>query len=156
MSGAAHHARVARMGRRVGIVIFALLVAVPTLVWTVQILKRVFWAEPGHASANCHDSVLALERAVRRARLAAAKEADGERAALASFRLALEPEWAQRGAIGVLCQGDGRAERALSELDALRYAEEHAVRYEAVALARQRRRAASLEQELTRQDPPRP
>jgi len=37
----------------------------------------------------------------------------------------------------------------LREIDALRYAEEHAVRYEATALAHQRQRARELEHELT-------
>ena len=37
----------------------------------------------------------------------------------------------------------------LREIDALRYAEEHAVRYEATALAHQRQRARELEQELS-------
>ncbi len=149
MSRAAGRSRVARLGRRAGIVVFALLIAVPTLVWTSQIFQRVFWADPGHASGDCRRSVLGLEQALDRARLAAAKESHGERAALASFRQALEPEWDQRGAIGTLCQNDARARRALSDLDALRYAEEHAVRYEAVALARQRRRAESLRRELS-------
>jgi hypothetical protein len=36
----------------------------------------------------------------------------------------------------------------LREIDGLRYAEEHAVRYEAESLARQRRRAGSLLGEL--------
>lgn len=149
MTAAADRARIARWGRRAGIVVFALLIAVPTLIWTSQILRRVFWPEPGSAAGDCRTAVLGLEQALHRARLAAATESSGERAALASFRHALEPEWDQRGAVGHVCENDRRALRALSDLDALRYAEEHAVRYEAVALARQRRRAESLKQELS-------
>jgi hypothetical protein len=88
-----------------------------------------------------------------RARLAAAEEIHGERAALVQFRTALEPEWKSREAVGQACRGDSTAERALSELDALRYAEEHAVRYEAVALANQRRRADATRLKLLTERP---
>jgi len=43
-----------------------------------------------------------------------------------------------------VCGQDPKARAALTEIDALRYAEEHAVRYEAVGLAPQRRRVQAL------------
>jgi hypothetical protein len=92
---------------------------------------------------------LGLDLAIRRARGAAAEEITGERPALQRFRDALSPEWQSRGAVSQSCQGDPAAIAALSDLDALRYAEEHAVRYEAVALAKQRRRSDAIRRELT-------
>jgi hypothetical protein len=92
---------------------------------------------------------LALDLAIRRARQAAAAEIQGERPALKRFRTALEPEWRSREATAQACRGDSAAVAALSDLDALRYAEEHAVRYEAVALAKQRRRSDAIRRELT-------
>jgi hypothetical protein len=47
------------------------------------------------------------------------------------------------------CERRPQDEGRLREIDALRYAEEHAVRYEATALARQRQRARELEQQLS-------
>lgn len=140
--------RAARLGRRLGILAFAIPVAGATAIWTVQILRQVFWPEPSAHTADCRAEVLSLERALRRARHAAAEEAHGERAALDQFRRALFPEWRERSGLEQVCSGDAEALRALSDIDALRYAEEHAVRYEAVALAKQRRRADTIRREL--------
>jgi len=141
-------APVARLGRRLGILAFAVLVASVTANWSFQILRQVFWAESPPRAVSCREGLLELERAIARARSAAAFEARGERAALASFRDALEPEWHYRGAVAQACREDALGRAALSELDALRYAEEHAVRYEAGAVAAQRRRAEAILREL--------
>ncbi len=148
MSNPEARARVARTGRRIGLLGFAFVVAACTATWTVQILKAVLLPEVVPTTVACRPAVLGLETAVRRARQAAATEPDGERPALARFRLALEPEWRSRAWLTTACGKDPQALQALTELDALRYAEEHAVRYEAVALAKQRRRADSLQREL--------
>lgn len=112
--------------------------------WTIKILFDVF-APPVQALAkDCHGGTADLLLAVRRARLAAASETGDERAALAKFRAALEPEWSTRVSLNDLCRSDAKARAALTEIDALRYAEEHAVRYEAVGLAPQRRRVQAL------------
>ena len=140
--------RWARAGRRLGLLIFLVPVAGATAVWTAQIIHQVFWPAPGNAPRDCQTGVLALDQAIRRARLAAADEIGGERLALARFRGALSPEWQGREAVSRACQGDPAAIVALSNLDALRYAEEHAVRYEAVALAKQRRRSDAIRREL--------
>ena len=145
--------RAARLGRRLGIFVFGVPVVGATAIWTCQVLGQVFWPDPGVAPADCRQGVIGLDAAVRRARLAAAEESQGERAALVRFRTALEPEWKSREAVGQTCRGDAAATRALSELDALRYAEEHAVRYEAVALANQRRRADATRQKLLTERP---
>jgi hypothetical protein len=57
------------------------------------------------------------------------------------------PEWGSRPNLETLCQGT-HERTILREIDSLRYAEEHAVRYEATALARDRKRARDLEREL--------
>jgi hypothetical protein len=124
---------------------------VPTLVWTYQIMDQIFFRPSGAAPASCDRGLLDLLRAVDRARQAARQENAGERQSLARFRDALDPEWQARPALDVLCRAVPRDAGRLRELDALRYAEEHAVRYEATALARQRQRARELERELETQ-----
>jgi hypothetical protein len=85
---------------------------------------------------------------VERGRTAAAGLVEAsERESLARFRAALEPEWNSRPNLTDLC-GTPNERRILREIDSLRYAEEHAVRYEATALARDRKRARDLEREL--------
>jgi hypothetical protein len=136
--------RASRTGRRVGIAVFALIITAATGTWTIQILYAVF-APPVQAVAKeCRSGTRALLGAVRRASLAAASESGDERAALDRFRAALEPEWSTRASLDSVCQSDAQAQAALTEIDALRYAEEHAVRYEAVGLAPQRRRVQAL------------
>lgn len=141
--------RWARIGRRLGLVVFAVPVAGATLIWTIQITRQVFWPDFSRQPGDCHAAVLGLDLAVRRARDAAAHEINGERLALKRFRDGLAPEWQNREGVARACQGDPAALAALSNLDALRYAEEHAVRYEAVALAKQRRRSDAIRRELT-------
>ena len=137
-----------RLGRRIGIAVFALIVGGATAIWTTQILYAVF-APPVFAVAKeCRGGSRDLLTAVRRASLAAAAESGDERAAprIAS-RAALEPEWSRSCESRLaLPRRPRKAQAALAEIDALRYAEEHAVRYEAVRLAPQRRRVQALYQ----------
>jgi acyl-CoA synthetase (NDP forming) len=140
--------RAARLGRRLGIALFALLVSVPTAAWSLQIMKVVWSPSRGPAPEDCRTGQLGLIRAVERARAAAAGLAEtSERAGLARFREALAPEWNSRPNLDDLCRAE-RERSILREIDSLRYAEEHAVRYEATALARDRKRARDLEREL--------
>ena len=146
--------RLRRLGRRLGIAVFAVVVAGLTLHWTTQIIMQA-WSRGetlGALPPNCRNGVLQLAGALRRAREAAAQEPNGERAALARFRAALLPEWAGRAALEPLCKSDPDALRTLKQLSALRYAEEHAVGYEAGALAAQRRRVDALARALLRKD----
>jgi hypothetical protein len=140
--------RARRLGRRIGIVVFALLVAVPTLLWTRQIMLAIFYAEPGARPESCRAGLVGLLKGVERAR-AAAEETTGERQSLERFRGALGPAWQGRSQLDSLCGRRPKDEGRLREIDALRYAEEHAVRYEATALAHQRQRARELEHELS-------
>ena len=135
-----------RLGRRIGIAVFGLIVSGATATWTIQILYAVFAPPVSTVAKECHGGSRDLLTAVRRASLAAAAESGDERAALSRFRAALEPEWSTRASLDSVCAADRQARAALVEIDALRYAEEHAVRYEAMGLAPQRRRVQALYQ----------
>ena len=140
--------RAARLGRRLGIALFAALVSVPTAVWSLQIMQAVWSPTRGPEPESCNHGQLALLHAVDRARVAAAAFAESsERASLARFRNALEPEWNSRPNLDDLCPAPAERQ-SLREIDSLRYAEEHAVRYEATALARDRKRARDLLRKL--------
>jgi hypothetical protein len=140
--------RAKRIGQRIGIALFALFVSVPTLVWTYQIMLAIFYPPLGPAPQSCESGTLDLLRALDRARTAARGQDLGERQSLARFRAALKPAWDAHPALTALCRTTERDSQRLQAVDALRYAEEHAVRYEATALAGQRRRARELEHEL--------
>ena len=129
------------MGRRIGIAVFSAIFAGATLLWTIQILTEV-WGSAPPSLAGCARGTASLERAVERARLAYAVEAgdEDERAALARYRTALDPEWEQRKAVEAACKADENGQKHLKDVIALRYAEEHAVRYESLGLAPLRRR----------------
>jgi hypothetical protein len=141
--------RARRLGRRIGIGLFAALVAIPTLLWTYQIMLALFYPEPGPRPASCRAGTQGLLAGLEQARSAARSESSGERQSLARFRAALGPAWAGRAELEALCARSQKDRERLREIDALRYAEEHAVRYEATALAHQRQRARELEQELS-------
>jgi hypothetical protein len=135
------------MGRRVGNVVFATIFATATVVWSVQILT-VVWASAAPSAAGCAAGTASLESAVARARsvyLAHNGEED-ERAALARFRTALDPEWREEKAVEAACRADEAAHQHLKDVVALRYAEEHAVRYESQGLAPLRRRLQGKQQ----------
>ena len=129
------------LGRRVGIAIFSAIFAGATLLWTIQILTTVWGSAPASPD-GCAGGTDKLVKAVERARLVYALQAgdEDERAALSRYRTALEPEWEQRKAVEAACQGDDAGKKRLKDVIALRYAEEHAVRYESLGLAPLRRR----------------
>jgi hypothetical protein len=136
-----------RIGQRVGILLFALVMTSFTLVCSIQIIQQAWSTESAGPAPACREGLRGLANAVQRARSLAA-QTRGERAALERFRSALTPEWGTRGAMEASCKDDKKARRMLRELDQLRYAEEHAVRYEAGDLSGRRRRVQSLMQEL--------
>ncbi|HEY4159165.1 MAG TPA: hypothetical protein VGM29_13745 [Polyangiaceae bacterium] len=127
-----------------GLLVFGLLVSGATAIWTYQVLYQVFSTTPSPVGIECRPKMVELARAVVRARAAAAADGGGERAALTRFRAALEPEWNQRKALDGVCNADPTTRAALADVDALRYAEEHAVRYEALGLGPERLRVQSL------------
>ncbi|HYJ08840.1 MAG TPA: hypothetical protein VEX18_07515 [Polyangiaceae bacterium] len=130
-----------RLGRRVGTIIFTVIFAGATLMWTIQILTAV-WSSAPPSPAGCSVGTARLEQAIARARHIYQSEAgaEDERAALARFRSALLPEWTEEKAIKAACEHEEAGKKRLKDVIALRYAEEHAVRYESLGLAPQRRR----------------
>lgn len=134
-------ARARRLGQRVGIGVFALFFTGATAAWTTEILVTV-WGSAQPSPAGCAAGTANLERAVERARQAYLRNAgdESERSALARYRGALEPEWNEEKAVAAACRDDGAGRKRLEDVVALRYAEEHAVRYESLGLAPLRRR----------------
>lgn len=134
------------LGRRAGIAVFSAIFAGATLIWTVEILTTVWGSEPPSAD-GCSGGTAKLESALERARRAYAREAgdEDERAALTRYRSALEPEWGTRKAVEAACQREEAGKSRLKDVIALRYAEEHAVRYESLGLAPLRRRLKGSE-----------
>ena len=129
------------MGRRIGNVVFGSLFAAATAMWSLEILTTV-WSGAAPSPEGCAAGTASLERAVTRARTAydAHSGEEDERAALTRFREALLPEWAEEKAIDAACRADAAGKLRLKDVVALRYAEEHAVRYESQGLAPLRRR----------------
>ena len=130
-------ARVRQLGQTAGIAVFGLLVAGFTAVCSIQICLQVWNPTLSPTTAGCSAGTLELVEAIEAARVASADQA-GEQAALAHFRGALAAVWAHRPALEHSCAGDREAIRRLHAVDRLRYAEEHAVRYGAVDLAKRR------------------
>ena len=136
--------RADRLGRTVATTIFAVLVGGPSLVWSIQIVRQA-WTTSGQAgTVECRDGIVGLHTALERARLTAAEETTGERAAVDRFRRSLLPEWGRRHAIDHSCSDDPRALQALKDLDRLRYTEERKVRYDATNVTPLRVRMSKL------------
>jgi hypothetical protein len=129
------------IGRRVGVAVFSTIFAGATLIWTIEILTTV-WGTAPPSPAGCAAGIASLERAIEHARsvYAGLSGEEDERAALSRYRKALEPEWEQQKAVEAACQNDDLGKKRLKDVVALRYAEEHAVRYESLDLAPLRRR----------------
>jgi hypothetical protein len=144
-----------RLGRRIGLGLFAALLSAFTIVCSGQIILQVWFPSSEETIKSCRSGIQSLVTAVERARQAAAAENGDERAALARFRAKLAPEWQRLPAVERACEADEQARGALRDVVELRFAEEHAVRYEAVALARLRRRVKALDPGLRAPDDPR-
>lgn len=137
--------------RRTGLsAVFALSGAL-TLTCSIQIILEVFREAPHRPGLDCRAGVRALSNATERAQREAAARLGGETDALAAFRAALDPEWSDARALRATCERaqDAEALRALRAVEVRRYAEERAVRYEAVGLSQARRRAPALVAALT-------
>jgi hypothetical protein len=126
-----------QLGRTAGIAVFGLIVAAFTAVCSIEICLQVWNPTILPTKAGCSAGTLDLVEAIEAARVASADQAE-EHAALARFRGALAAAWAHRPALEHSCAGDPEAIRRLHAVDRLRYAEEHAVRYGAVDLAKRR------------------
>ena len=139
--------RARQLGRTIGIAVFSLIVAGFTVVCSVQICLQVWAPEvtplPAGSNLDCSAGTLRLVEAIEAARLASADQAE-EQAALTQFRVALTPAWTYRAAIDRACAGNAEAIQRLRAVDRLRYAEEHAVRYGAIDLAKRRQEVKRL------------
>jgi len=141
--------------RQVALGLVAVLALALTAGASAQILLAVFAPPSLGEQAECRPGVRSLLAGVGRARGHAAARGEGEREALAAFRRALEPEWSAAPSIRDACrrQNDRDALAAFRQVELLRYAEEQAVRYEALDLSLLRRRAPALVEALK---PPQP
>ncbi len=137
------------VARRVGLLLVGVASVAFATICTTQIVLAVWFPPQPRWDVSCHEGLGGLLDAVERARAHAANESGGERAALAGFRDTLEPEWGRLATVRTLCQGDLPALKALRTIELLRYAEERAVRYEALDLSRLRQRVPALRKELS-------
>lgn len=130
-------AHVRRIGRRLGVGVFVGVVTTFTAVCSAQICLQV-WASPvASGPVDCATGTLDLIRSVVAAREAASSEVT-EREGLARFRETVAEAWSQRTALARACAETPGGLRYLKEIDRLRYAEEHAVRYRTTDLSRRR------------------
>ena len=149
MKAAPEVERASRAGRRAGYLVLGVLVSAFTAVCALEIIRQVWFHESGPEQADCRAGLLRLVQAVDRARAAAiATQLSDDQAALARFRHSLDPEWELKSAVAAACKGDPKTSNALKQIEQLRYAEEHAVRYEARNLSRQRHRVERTLSEL--------
>lgn len=146
-----------RIGRRGGQVVYYALVGAFAVTATWQITQQIFLPKAPDVPvtvSTCEEGIEVLLGGIEAAKSAADRhEGDGdEEAALNRFRRAISPVWAQRDAIGAMCQ---RAEhkRLLDAIDRLRYSEEHGVRKQAAELAALRRRVGDMAAEVLHQPP---
>lgn len=137
-----------RTGRRIGIAAFSFVMATFVLVCSTQILYQGFHLSKAESGSDCRRSLRQLIGDIRRARAAAEVEVLGERAAMAKFRSAMALSRVDPRAIEIECRGDSWAAGALQAVDAWRWAEENAVRYESVDLAPSRRQIQTIESKL--------
>ncbi len=132
-----------RVGRRIGIALFAVIVSSFVIVCSAQILYQGFHDSEIVVKGNCRTLVVQVASSVSDSREAARKVAD-ERVALRAFRNALEPLWLTRTQLDPVCRGEPWAREAISAIDEWRWAEENAIRYESVDLAPSRRKVQEV------------
>jgi hypothetical protein len=113
---------------------------------TYRIFQKTLFPEVVATQHSCRSGTQALYEAIAGARLQAAKSTQPERVALRAFRKQLDPIWRQAPAVRVRCQEDRDQEalEAFRMVELLRYAEERAVRYNAIDLTKWRVRAPEL------------
>lgn len=143
--------RAQKTGRRIGTALFALLIGTFTIVCSAQVLIQGF-SERSSASAGadieCREGLRALVAALSDARSRAKSADPEERSRLMQFRDAVRGTWKNRYEIERRCKADPWALKALEQIDELRWAEEHAVRYESANLAPSRQQVSEIEKVL--------
>jgi hypothetical protein len=124
-------------------VAFGLTVAALTGIFSVQIITQAWETGKVDTAQQCRQQLRALLDALGRARQSAARQA-GELPALDAFRNELGEPWRSASTLRLVCATDPPALDLFERIDALRYAEEQAVRNEARELAQQRRSVQQL------------
>lgn len=137
---------VERRGRNWGGLIFLVLITVPTLTWASQVIRQAFDA-PNADGLDCETGLTELLAGLDRAR-ASATPAPNEDEALAAFRASLGPAWASPRRVRAACQGNPSRLAEFGKIERLRYAEEHAVRYETRGLSADRIAVEKIRREL--------
>lgn len=129
--------------RKAGLVLIVIASVYLSAVSTYQILNTTLFPDPGTTKYSCREGTKALYESVARARMRTAALAHPEREALALFRDELAPTWKQAHAVRAACSQDNdrKALQTLRSVTFLRYAEERAVRYQAIDLTRFRKQA---------------
>lgn len=134
------------LARRIGLVCVSLVSVYLAGASTYRIFQETLFPEVTATNHTCRSGTRALFEAVEGARALAAKSTQPERVALREFRQQLAPVWSHAPSVRARCQED-RDEHALEALrivELLRYAEERAVRYNAIDLTKWRVRAPEL------------
>ena len=134
-------------GRAAGLAAFGLLVSACVGVWSLQICLQVWAKNHGDDVIDCATGVLGLVDGITLARQRASK-VPTEQGALTAFRDTIAAPWSLYPAVERGCRASEDDRRRLREVERLRYAEEHAVRYRATDLTRRRQSVASLTQAL--------
>ncbi|PIE05584.1 MAG: hypothetical protein CSA75_03980 [Sorangium cellulosum] len=132
-------------GRRVIMIAYFVVVVVVCAICVVEISVQAFSRLRGRATdekVQCMEGIRGLVAAVDRARSAVDGSNRKESDVVAQYRAGLEPEWSNRGAVRRACRNNADKLRALDAIIHLGFAEEHAVRRNAVELAPFRRRAS--------------
>jgi hypothetical protein len=137
-----------RRGRAAGYLALGLLVSAFTAFCTVEIITQA-WAEPANPpNVSCRDGLRGLLTALDRARAVAGREGHDTRDAVFSFRAALAPQWDHHESVRRRCATSQVTEKAYRQIAQLRFAEEHAVRYQASDLSEHRRRVNKMKNAL--------
>lgn len=140
------HTTVAARGRTAGKVVFGLLVAVPTLVWALQIIFQAF-ASPPPSELECEEGLEQLITGIEQARQSAFGQTN-EAQAIEAFRANLGSVWQEPRSVRERCKDEPGMRSMFGRVERLRYAEEHAVRYESRGIAADRRAVEQLKRRL--------
>jgi len=129
--------------RSAGLLIVGVIAVYICTVGTYRILNATLFPETRQIDLACREGTRALFAAIEKAREKTAHLAQPEREALSMFRSQIEPTWSKFHAVTERCrtEGDKDALSTLRTLELLRYAEERAVRYQAIDLTLLRNRA---------------
>lgn len=136
-----------RLGRRVALVVFGLVVGVITVNFSTQIIVQAFGLGESEAPTSCEVGLRELLEGVEAARRSAAPVQD-EAQAVQAFRVALGPRWQSWAGVKAACEQAPEQLRRFELLMRLRFAEEQTVRYEARGVATDRREVADLRKQF--------